>query len=473
MSVEIEESPLFQNGEGLFSTHVYLEDLQQVIKEQMNTEAQLGENTKYTVVGDGNVSYNINKYYGFLFRKIMEFRIFGNLKFMIVSQGFMSRVVLVEPEWTICDERLPTKFVLKITSCMHVLNVLKQMNLPDKRESALWTIFEYEAQGLHNREVGLYKIFEKWNIDDLLLSPKVYFSRKFDTENQTKGFFGMEFVENAITRHVYVNLKPYELHSILKALAIFQAEGLRLNEEEKTNIIGYDLKKIVGKMFSENGLKNIFAQAKQINPEELSKIADKVKAFGLELVNFDLVQNLNKYLGIEQDVLVHGDLWSANILWTEKEGKLSVNKIIDYQSIHFGNPAQDLVRLFTSTLSGYDRNAYWEMLVDRFYEYFIDYLGDKEVPYTLEQLKESYRYYFVTGSLLMLPMLGPIAKVKLAEKSDPEEIEDLRNFLTEKAKYILEDMEHWHMYSRMKTKEWSEAEITNYDEPHSKFVFSV
>lgn len=424
-----EGSPLFKNGDGLFNTHVHLEDIQEVIQHQMNKLAQLGGNTKYTVVGDGN--------------------------------GFMSRVILVEPDWIVPDDNLPKKFVIKITSCMHVLTVLEQMNLPDKRESALWSIFEYEAPGLHNREVNLYKLFGKWNMDEQLLSPKVYFSKKFDERNLTKGFFGMEFVEDAITRHLYINLKPYELHAVLRALAVFQAEGLKLGKDERLSVTGYDLEKIVGKMFSESGLKEIFNQTRDINQEELSKKADRVGAFGLELVNFDLVKNLNKYLGINQDVLVHGDLWSANILWTEDNGKFAVKKIIDYQSVQLGNPAQDLVRLFTSTLSGSDRQFYWERLVEQFYEYFLDVLEDKDVPYTLEQLKESYKCYFVTGSLLMLPMLGPIAQVKLAEMTDPKEIEECRNVLTEKAERILDDMEHWHLHTRETIKKWQSAQTTH------------
>ncbi|EGT55445.1 hypothetical protein CAEBREN_31553 [Caenorhabditis brenneri] len=439
MSEHEQGSPLFKNGDGLFNTHVQLEDVQQVIGEQMNTKARLGENTKYTVIGDGN--------------------------------GFMSRVVLVEPDWTIPEDHLPKKFVMKITSCMHVLNVLEQMNLPDKRESALWTIFEYEAPGLHNREVNLYEIFGKWKIDDLLLSPKVYFSKKFDAENLTKGFIGMEYVENAITRHLHINLKPYELHGVLKGLAVFQAEGLKLNKMEKLSVTGYDLENIVGKMFSECGLNAIFDQTRDINSEELTKKANRIGAYGLELVNFDLVKNLNKYIGINRDVLVHGDLWSANILWTKNGERFSVNKIIDYQvpyqnnlylqryfqSVQLENPAQDLVRLFTSTLSGSDRQAYWERLVEQFYEYFLDALNDENVPYTLEQLKDSYRCYFVTGSLLMLPMLGPIAKVKLAEMTDPKEIEKCRDILTEKAERILDDMEHWHLHTRNMIEKWQNA----------------
>lgn len=52
------KSTILDNGDGLFQTHVQLDDVQDVIGEQMNTEARLGKNTKYTVVGDGNVSYS-------------------------------------------------------------------------------------------------------------------------------------------------------------------------------------------------------------------------------------------------------------------------------------------------------------------------------------------------------------------------------------------------------------------------------
>lgn len=105
--------------------------------------------------------------------------------------------------------------------------------------------------------------------------------------------------------------------------------------------------------------------------------------------------------GIERDVLVHGDLWSANILWEENEGKFLVSKVIDYQVspqkvvffisvilqlIHMGNPAEDLVRLLLCTLSGADRQAHWERLLEQFYEYFLEALQDNETPYSLEQV---------------------------------------------------------------------------------------
>lgn len=59
MTVSEKKASILDIGDGLFQTHVQLEDVQKVIGEQMNTKARLGENTKYTVIGDGNVSFAI------------------------------------------------------------------------------------------------------------------------------------------------------------------------------------------------------------------------------------------------------------------------------------------------------------------------------------------------------------------------------------------------------------------------------
>lgn len=132
----------------------------------------------------------------------------------------MSRVILVEPEWTITDENLPKKFILKITSCLHVVGLLEKLKeseqnvINDANEADLMALFENESRLFHNREVNLYKITKKWNKNDELLSPKIYFYKKFDSENQTKGILGMEAVDDVTVRHLYYNVKPFELHSV-------------------------------------------------------------------------------------------------------------------------------------------------------------------------------------------------------------------------------------------------------------------
>lgn len=51
-----------------------------------------------------------------------------------------------------------------------------------------------------------------------------------------------------------------------------------------------------------------------------------------------------------------------------------------------GNPAEDLVRLLVSTISGADRQSHWEHILEQFYTYFTDEIGSNNAPYTLEQV---------------------------------------------------------------------------------------
>lgn len=48
-------------------------------------------------------------------------------------------------------------------------------------------------------------------------------------------------------------------------------------------------------------------------------------------------------------------------------------------------------------------------------------------------------------------------QVKLAEMTDPKEIEKCRDILTEKAERILDDMEHWHLHTRKMIEKWQNA----------------
>lgn len=315
-------------------------------------------------------------------------------------------------------------------------------------------MFEIEGQGIHNREVNLNQILEKWNKNDIILNPKIYFSKKFDSENKSKGVIGMEYVDDAIVRHLYVNVKPEELHPVLKSLAHFQAGTLHLTDKEKHSIHGFDFAKMVGPILTEDGIKQMLQGARMMNPEKLDGKVKKIEDFGMEVVNFELACNLNKYVGINQPVMVHGDLWSTNVLWKERSGKMYANSIIDYAGIHMGNPAEDLVRLFVSTLSGVDRQNNWKKLLEQFYKYFLEALQGEQAPYTLGQLKDSYRYYFTIGGLGLLPLFGPVTQAKLMMCSENENKEDYQNILIEKMEHLLEDAEKYHLYSRNVTKNY-------------------
>ncbi|VDO74708.1 unnamed protein product [Haemonchus placei] len=91
-------------------------------------------------------------------------------------------------------------------------------------------------------------------------------------------------------------------------------------------------------------------------------------------------------LGMDK-VLCHGDLWSMNVLWRQNGCDLEMAAVIDYQTAHFGCAATDLVRLLCACLSGRDRRTNWEHLLEEFYLNLKGEVGNRKMPYTLEQVR--------------------------------------------------------------------------------------
>ena len=98
-------------------------------------------------------------------------------------------------------------------------------------------------------------------------------------------------------------------------------------------------------------------------------------------------------------------------------------------------PASDLVRLMGACLSGKDRQAHWEELTETFYGYLKEEMKGEPAPYTLEQLKESFRRYLPMGGFMLVPMIGPIFQMN-ACNPDPEAKKKVASPLNERKKRI-------------------------------------
>ncbi|KHJ91247.1 hypothetical protein OESDEN_08890 [Oesophagostomum dentatum] len=175
---------------------------------------------------------------------------------------------------------------------------------------------------------------------------------------------------------------------------------------------------------------------------KLTEKINKVEQAYSQFMDFKWADELADEMGMRR-VLCHGDLWSTNMLWKQKGEDLRVVAMIDFQSAHMGCPANDLVRLFASCLSGPDRQTYWEGLAEEFYGYLKEEVGDMEMPYSLEQLKESYRRFMPVGGFLLVRSLGPLFD-RLCKTSDVQLKQKLLDTVTEKTEYLLDDILYYH-----------------------------
>ncbi|EYB84993.1 hypothetical protein Y032_0306g1992 [Ancylostoma ceylanicum] len=175
------------------------------------------------------------------------------------------------------------------------------------------------------------------------------------------------------------------------------------------------------------------------------KLADKTEEIEKilpEMLDLETAELLPDKIGMQR-VLCHGDLWSMNILWKENGKDLDLAAVIDYQTAHMGCPASDLVRVFSSCLSGKDRRRHWEELVEEFYSYLEEEVGGAEMPYTLEQLKESYRRSFPLCAFMIVPAIGPLCDL-LCRNPEDEKQKKYLDTATEKTECLLEDIIYFH-----------------------------
>ncbi|KAK6752027.1 hypothetical protein RB195_003447 [Necator americanus] len=368
-------------GNGLFGTHVTWEDIVEQIQKERKFNAFSGTIKKAELIGDGS--------------------------------GFVSRVALIEADFHGGADDLPSRFVVKMVTTLAGAEISEYVHeRQDSDEAGLSDVYDAIVREWHNREVDTYRVFSRFD-NSLSKMSRTYFAREFTEENKLKG---LEYVDNTLLRHIYHNLDPNELLDVLRAIAYLEAKGLEVSDEERrklaTNPLPILYAPSVNPIVIPKVIHEMYTASEELKPsgEVLEKMAN-------ELTTLELTSTINEELGMK-DVIVHGDLWPTNMLWKKTESGVELCRILDFQLSHYGCAAVDLCRLLMSTLSGKDRREKWEWLFEKFYGYLEMYC-DGQLPYTLEQLKESYRRLFPLAGLLMLELLDPVAKI--ATRNLPEE----------------------------------------------------
>uniref|UniRef100_A0AC34F9E7 CHK kinase-like domain-containing protein n=1 Tax=Panagrolaimus sp. ES5 TaxID=591445 RepID=A0AC34F9E7_9BILA len=121
-------------------------------------------------------------------------------------------------------------------------------------------------------------------------------------------------------------------------------------------------------------------------------------------------------------VIVHGYMHSENIMWEINENgdvQNNIGEIVDWHTIFEGSPMFGLARFLSICGSGVVRRQAEVFALDYYLECLIkEFNGDvSKVPYTAEQLKESYNYGFLTqiigvvgGGIFMMETLKGVTQ---------------------------------------------------------------
>ncbi|VDM63754.1 unnamed protein product [Angiostrongylus costaricensis] len=296
--------------------------------------------------------------------------------------------------------------------------IAKEKNIENKFSNPEFkATIEYHQKRCHNTEVTVYSHLIHMTEKKFPL-PKIFFMKKFSENNPLKGYIIMEYLDKLKTVHIYENVTTGTVKQILRAIAVLEAMSLDFSLQEKDEFMDKPFTGICGAFFNKETLGNLMEILRTFIGHLSSKF-DRLEKALLHLVDLEWADRLPEEIGM-RPVLCHGDLWSMNILWRTNKDNLKIAAVIDFQTAHFGCPAFDLVRVMCACLSGKDRQEQWEELLDEFYGYLKEECGNRDMPYTLKQLKESYRRFFPLGGLMIMPMIGPLFDI-ICKSGDKEQ----------------------------------------------------
>ncbi|KAK6737761.1 hypothetical protein RB195_020081 [Necator americanus] len=404
---------LYTPADGLFGTHVTWEDVEEDMQREFDTDAFFGPNKTAKSIGDGN--------------------------------GFLSMVVLIEPDWQSKDKELPESFIIKIVSQLpiqkFVEHISKEKNIENRFGSPeFMATLDKTQKKFHNMEVTVYDHLKKIP-KGVIPVAEVWYARRFTESNPLKGYLIMEYLNNIKAVHIFENVPLKSMEQVLRAKAALEALSLRFTSEEKKQFTA-NFTEVFADFYTEEAVEDVVKYFRDFGDKKFQEKINKLEKALPNLLDFPAVERLADEIGMQR-VLCHGDLWSMNLLWRPSGDDLNLAAMIDYQLAHMGCAATDLVRVFSACLSGKDRQEHWEKLLEEFYEYLSEEVSDTKMPYTLEQLKESYRQSFPLCAFLIVPMIGPMFEM-LCKNSEDEKQREFLGMATEKSECLLDDILYFH-----------------------------
>ncbi|CAI5442052.1 unnamed protein product [Caenorhabditis angaria] len=254
------------------------------------------------------------------------------------------------------------------------------------------------------------------NLDVYIVGDTNFPGIEWSTTPKSSNKIGTDFINfcdsHQLTQHIKV---PTPIGEIIDRNRLEFAGGVDCFQ---SNILDFLDKKVSEKSF---GL-----MRKSFPEEYLDQIDTLVDVSDFYLNKVD-ISKIIEVIGLKP-VLTHSDLWQSNVMIVKNK----LHAIIDWQTVSFGSPAQDIGLLIVSWLSTQDRRQKLDFLLNEYYNTFLDKIKGHPVPYTFEQLKRNYQLLFPVLACMMLPWIIQLS-FYVQEK-------ELREYGIEKCVGLMEDV---------------------------------
>ncbi|VDL73801.1 unnamed protein product [Nippostrongylus brasiliensis] len=210
------EPHLFVPGDGLCTTYVTWNDLEEDMQRSLKTSARFGPNKSFNDIGDG--------------------------------KGFASKILLINPDWQSQQEDLPEQFVAKTKDVrLQIVTMLaiEQLNSKNGDQDGtegkgksnttelehMLSTERFLKRG-HNVEIAAYKLLAKIPEGKIKI-PQIYSTKPFTDNNPVKGYILMEYCKDVEGAQMHRNIAPENLKPALKYLAVVTANSLNASQEER------------------------------------------------------------------------------------------------------------------------------------------------------------------------------------------------------------------------------------------------
>uniref|UniRef100_A0A7I4Y8S1 CHK domain-containing protein n=1 Tax=Haemonchus contortus TaxID=6289 RepID=A0A7I4Y8S1_HAECO len=288
----------------------------------------------------------------------------SHLKFQRIgeTEGSFSRVCLMECE---SNGRLPRKLIVKIPTCLTYV---------ENRRRRGWTHGDYS------------------HIRDLLI-----------TYHNTETLFYQHAGGVVGVPQIFLSQRPYptcsrgylcdEMKSILALYANIQKGCANVPDDVRSRLNTNVFELLSPTTLSLETLTQRLNRMSLWRPE-LKSTFQKLVQLLPKILDHHLISRLH-FECPHQHLLVHGDLYSSNILWQNG----TVKAIIDYQMVHYGNPVEDLVRLFTTGLTASERKGHTIGLLEYYRIQLTSLITGLEQTFTSDWLFSCYKIIFPMAGL--------------------------------------------------------------------------